>query len=208
MCILLDMCRACLLEPAAATKPFGYMPFYPGPGIGGDCIPVSPVYLSWGARDAGSSLPLVDLARQSSSQTPLIVAARVLEEIETRQGKAPSASKILLLGVSYKRDVEDTRVSPAFTILHHLENQGAKVDFHDPFFPEMPMTRDNPELAGRLSVDLTAASLEEYDAVLVTTDHTDVDYNLVAQEAKLVCDTRNVFDGKNIEIDREKLVKL
>ncbi|MGB0661414.1 MAG: nucleotide sugar dehydrogenase [Mangrovicoccus sp.] len=194
--------------PAAATKPFGYMPFYPGPGIGGDCIPVSPVYLSWGARDAGSSLPLVDLARQSSSQTPLIVAARVLEEIETRQGKAPSASKILLLGVSYKRDVEDTRVSPAFTILHHLENQGAKVDFHDPFFPEMPMTRDNPELAGRLSVDLTAASLEEYDAVLVTTDHTDVDYNLVAQEAKLVCDTRNVFDGKNIEIDREKLVKL
>lgn len=193
---------------AAATKPFGYMPFYPGPGIGGDCIPVSPVYLSWRARDIGSPLPLVEAARDSSDRTPLIVADTTVAEIAARFGKGPKEARVLLVGISYKRDVEDTRISPALTILQRLENCGATVDFHDDFFPVMPTTRDNPELAGRKSVPITAETLATYDAVLITTDHTDVDYAMIAREARLVCDSRNVFDARGIGIDREKLLKV
>lgn len=193
---------------AAATKPFGFMPFFPGPGIGGDCIPVSPAYLAWRARDIGCPLPLVEQARESSDSTPRIVADTTIGEILSRHGTAADKARVLLVGVSYKKDVEDTRVSPAFAILARLESCGVAVDYHDDFFPEMPMTRDNPELAGRRSVALTAETLATYDAVVVTTDHTDVDYALIAREAQLVCDSRNVFDGRGIGIDRSKLVKV
>lgn len=193
---------------AAATKPFGYMPFYPGPGIGGDCIPVSPVYLAWRARDIGSPLPLVELARESSDRTPLIVADTTIAEIASRFGKGPKEARVLLVGISYKRDVEDTRISPALTILQRLESCGVAVDYHDDFFPVMPQTRDNPELAGRRSVAITPEALASYDAVLITTDHTDVDYAMISREAKLVCDSRNVFDARGVGIERDKLVKV
>ncbi|WP_193139276.1 MULTISPECIES: nucleotide sugar dehydrogenase [unclassified Meridianimarinicoccus] len=194
--------------PAAATKPFGYMPFYPGPGIGGDCIPVSPVFLSWRARDVGSSLPLVDLARSYTDTTPATIAQRIIADVSVKAGVAAAQARVLLLGVSYKKDIEDSRVSPAIAILRHLEAAGVTVDYHDPYFPVMPLTRDDPDLAGRQSIDLSAGALAGYDAVLVTTDHTHVDYALVAEHARLVFDSRNVFDGRGIVIDRGKFTKV
>lgn len=192
---------------AAATKPFGYMPFYPGPGIGGDCIPVSPVFLSWRARDVGSETPIIDTARFANEGAPDLIAGRVAAELGRAGVTDLSKARVLLLGIAYKRDVEDTRMSPALEIIRRLEAMGVSSDYHDPFFPTFPMTRDHPDLAGRTSADLTAAALEGYDAVLVTTDHTDVDYALVAQTAKLIIDTRNVFDGKGIAVEGDRLVK-
>ena len=185
---------------AAATKPFGYMPFYPGPGIGGDCIPVSPVYLSWRAKDVGSSLPMIDLARSNNDHAPDMIAGRVAVELSKDGGKPVKGARVLILGVSYEKDIEDTRESPALAILNRLEEMGAACDYHDPYFPVMPETRDHPRLAGRVSVPLTADALGGYDAVLVTTDHTSVDYELVARAAGLVLDTRNAFDGRGIPV--------
>ncbi|MBL9060368.1 MAG: hypothetical protein JNK88_10145 [Mangrovicoccus sp.] len=166
------------------------------------------MYLSWRAQDVGSALPMVDLARASSAETPIRLADRVIADIETRLGKPAGSARILLLGIAYKKDVEDTRVSPALTILRHLEKRGATVDYHDPFFPVMPMTRDHADLAGRESVILDAGTLGGYDAALVTTDHSDVDYALVAERVPLVFDSRNVFDSRGIVIDRGRLVKV
>ena len=185
---------------AAATKPFGYMPFYPGPGNGGDCIPVSPVYLSWRAKDVGSSLPMIDLARSNNDNAPDLIAGRVAVELSKDGGKPVKGARVLILGVSYKKDIEDTRESPALAILNRLEEMGAACDYHDPYFPVMPETRDHPRLAGRVSVPLTADALGGYDAVLLTTDHTSVDYELVARAAGLVLDTRNAFDGRGIPV--------
>ena len=193
---------------AAATKPFGYMPFYPGPGIGGDCIPVSPVYLSWRARDVGSSMPIVDLARQNNDGAPDLIAGRVAVELAKNGGVAVKGARILILGVAYKKNVEDTRESPALAILNRLEDMGAVCDYHDPYFPVMPVTRDHPRLAGRRSADLTAATVAAYDAVLLATDHTGVDYGLVAASARLILDTRNVFTASGLSPTNGKLVKV
>ena len=193
---------------AAATKPFGYMPFYPGPGIGGDCIPVSPAYLSWRARDVGSSTPIIDLARSNNELAPDGIAVRVAAGLKTRAGCAIGDAKILILGVAYKRDVEDTRVSPALEVLKSLESMGAGCDYHDHFFPEMPPTRDYPEMTGRRSIDLTAENVGGYDAVVLTTDHSGVDYALVADAAKLVFDTRNFFDKAGIVLSDDRLIKI
>jgi len=193
---------------AAATKPFGYMPFYPGPGIGGDCIPVSPVYLSWRARDVGSETPIIDLARNTNEQAAETISGRVAVEFSKRGLGAMQGKKLLILGIAYKRDVEDTRESPALGILNCLEGMGASCDYHDPFFPEMPVTRDHPGLAGRVSVTLSADALAGYDAVIVTTDHTAVDYQLIAENAPLLLDTRNVFDGKGIAVTHGRLTKI
>ncbi|MFM2355496.1 MAG: hypothetical protein RLZZ528_1232 [Pseudomonadota bacterium] len=192
---------------AAATKPFGFMPFYPGPGIGGDCIPVSPAYLSWRARDVGSETPIVDLARSNNERAPQTIANRVAVELGKR-GTAVKGARILILGIAYKKNVEDTRESPALYILNELEGMGAACDYHDPYFPQMPVTRDHPGLAGRVSVALTPEALGAYDAVLVTTDHTAVDYPGVAAAARLILDTRNVFDGQGIAVPGGRLVKV
>ncbi|MFV2035825.1 MAG: nucleotide sugar dehydrogenase [Halocynthiibacter sp.] len=148
---------------AAATKPFGYMPFYPGPGIGGDCIPVSPELLSWRARDVGAETPLIDLACRSSAQEP----ARIVERLSAALSGGLAGKRILMLGVSYKRDVEDSRESPALEILQRIEAENAICDYHDPLFEIFPATRDHPDLAGRRSTPLEAASISGYDAVLV-----------------------------------------
>ncbi len=190
---------------AAATKPFGYMPFYPGPGIGGDCIPVSPVYLSWRARDVGSETPIVDLARANNDGAPDLIAGRVAVELGKR-GTAVKGARVLILGIAYKKNVEDTRESPALAILNRLEGMGAVCDYHDPYFPVMPATRDHPGLAGRVSAGLDRVG--DYDAVLVTTDHNGVDYGLVAREARLILDTRNAFDSRGLAVPRDRLVKV
>lgn len=178
---------------AAATKPFGYMPFYPGPGIGGDCIPVSPVYLSWRARDVGSSLPIVDLARHNNDTAPDRLAGRVVSEIAAQSGRGAEGARVLVLGISYKKNIEDTRESPALAMLNRLEAMGVACDYHDPYFPVMPVTRDHPRLAGRRSVALSEASVASYDAVVITTDHSAVDYGLVGRAARLLLDTRNAY---------------
>lgn len=192
---------------AASTKPFGYMPFYPGPGIGGDCIPVSPVYLSWRARDVGSALPIIDLARANNDGAPDMIAGRVAVEL-SKDGRPVKDARILILGVAYKKNVEDTRESPALAILKRLEAMGADCDYHDPYFPVMPVTRDHPALAGRRSVTLTGDAVAGYDAVLVATDHTDVDYALVARSARLVLDTRNVYAAFDATGRPARLVKI
>ncbi len=190
---------------AAATKPFGYMPFYPGPGIGGDCIPVSPVYLSWRAQDVGSSVPIIDLARANNDGAPDLIANRTAAELGKR-GRAIKGARILILGIAYKKDIEDSRESPALAILNRLEGLGADCAYHDPYFPVMPVTRDHPGLAGRASQDL--ATVGAYDAVLVATDHTAVDYAQVARDAKLILDTRNAFASRGVAVAGGRLVKV
>ncbi|WP_171206939.1 nucleotide sugar dehydrogenase [Ruegeria sp. HKCCA0235A] len=200
---------------AAATKPFGFMPFYPGPGIGGACIPVSPAYLAWRAADAGSDTPLINLARSSNDAVPSMLAARMAAELAARNGSALAETgqpltgqRILLMGIAYKRDVEDTRRSPALVLLDELEKLGAEVDYHDPYFPRLPEGSEYPQLAGRTSQPLTADNLKRYAAVAVITDHSAPDYGLVAREAALVFDTRNVFEKQGIRVADGRLVKM
>ena len=196
---------------AAATKPFGFMPFYPGPGIGGACIPVSPAYLAWRAADAGSDTPIINLARSSNDAVPSALARRMAERMAP-DGADPdqplAGQRILLMGIAYKRDVEDTRRSPALVLLQELEKLGARVDYHDPFFPSLPEGGEYPHLAGRESMPLTADNLKRYGAVAVITDHSAPDYALVAREAAMIFDTRNVFAKKGIEVAGGRLVKL
>lgn len=192
---------------AAATKPFGYMPFYPGPGIGGDCIPVSPAYLSWRARDAGSQTPIIDLARGNNESAPRDLANRIAGALAAR-GTDIKGAKLLMLGIAYKKDVEDTRESPALAALLELERLGASVAYHDPYFPIMPETRDHPSLAGRSSVPLKAETLAAHDATLIMTDHSAVDYELVSAEAKLLFDARNAIDARGLRPAQDKLIKI
>lgn len=192
---------------AAATKPFGFMPFYPGPGIGGDCIPVSPAYLSWRAKDVGSSTPLIDLARNSNEQIPATIAARIADTL-ARKGVVTKAARVLIVGIAYKKDVEDTRESPALALLIELKALGAQVNYHDPYFPIMPTTRDHPQLAGQRSQAITPQTLADVDAVVIATDHTNVDYAAIAKSGVLIFDTRNVFARRGIVVLSDALIKL
>ena len=172
---------------AASTKPFGFMPFYPGPGIGGHCIGVDPLYLSWKARLQGVDIHFIELARRINTEMPRFVVERAVYALNARARKAASISRILVLGVSYKRDVADTRESPAFEVIHLLKSLGAKVTYHDPFVPRLE--NDTVQLQ---SEKLTPKTLRSKDLVIVTTHHSKVDYALVAKEAGLIFDTRNV----------------
>jgi UDP-N-acetyl-D-glucosamine dehydrogenase len=176
---------------AAATKPFGFMPFRPGPGLGGHCIPIDPFYLTWKAHEVGVHTRFVELAGEINAAMPRWVVERLAEAVDRRFGKGLSASRILLLGVAYKKNVDDVRESPAFAIWELLEARGAMVAFHDPEVPVIPPTREHGALAGRRSLPLDAATLEGFDAVLVVTDHDAIDWNLVARRARLVVDTRD-----------------
>lgn len=175
---------------AAKTKPFGFMPFYPGPGLGGHCIPIDPFYLTWKAREFNITTHFIELAGQINTHMPRYVVDRLAEAVD-RNGKPFSRSAILILGVAYKKNVGDMRESPSLTLIELIEARGAVADFHDPLVPELPMTRDHADLAGRRSVPLSPEMLAGYDAVLIATDHDDVDYRLVVENAQLVIDTRN-----------------
>lgn len=190
-----SVCRALDIDvnemiAAAATKPFGFMPFFPGPGIGGDCIPVSPVLLSSRAKEIGSELPIVDHAIRSSRSIPAGVV-RVTSDV---LGGSLAGKSILLLGISYKRDVGDVRRSPALDILDLITADGGRCEYHDPTVPVLSAAKNCQEMR---SVELTGAALHGYDAVIVVTDHSDVDYELVKQHAALIVDTRNVFEGSS-----------
>jgi UDP-N-acetyl-D-glucosamine dehydrogenase len=177
---------------AAKSKPFGYMAFYPGPGLGGHCIPIDPFYLTWKAREFESPTRFIELAGQINTSMPRYVIDRLAEALDRQTGRGLNGARILLIGMAYKKNVDDMRESPALKLTELLEHRGSQVDYHDPHIPEVPMTRDHPEFAGRKSVDITAETVAAYDVVLVATDHDDIDWDLVVDHAKLVVDTRNV----------------
>jgi UDP-N-acetyl-D-glucosamine dehydrogenase len=178
---------------AAKSKPFGFMPFYPGPGIGGHCLPVDPFYLTWKAREFDISTRFVELAGEINSAMPLHVVNRVAAALDEKTGKGLNGARILVLGVAYKKDIEDIRESPSLRIIHALHRRGARVEFHDPHVEALPRTRHFPELGGLASTPLDADRLARCDVVLICTDHTVVDYDLVLEHAPLIVDTRNVF---------------
>tara|TARA_Y100000589_G_scaffold14395_1_gene11664 strand:+ start:53579 stop:54937 length:1359 start_codon:yes stop_codon:yes gene_type:complete len=176
---------------AAATKPFGFQAFYPGPGLGGHCIPIDPFYLAWKARELGHTTRFIELAGEINSQMPEYVVAKVAEALNTRC-RPIRDSKILILGIAYKPDVEDMRESPAATIIELLMDQGADVSYHDPHCPNFPEMRQH-------DIDLNSVSLDEStlsscDCVLIVTDHSNMDYGLVGRCADLIVDTRNAMD--------------
>jgi UDP-N-acetyl-D-glucosamine dehydrogenase len=187
---------------AAKTKPFGFMPFYPGPGLGGHCIPIDPFYLTWKAREYDIATRFIELAGQINTRMPYTVVAKLAENLDRKVGKPMGGSKILLIGVAYKKNVDDMRESPSLKLIELIEGRGAHTDFHDPFIPVIPMTREHAELAGRKSVPLTAQTIASYDAVLIATDHDDVDYGLITKHAKLVIDTRNATERRGVKNDK------
>ena len=177
---------------AAKTKPFGYMPFYPGPGLGGHCIPIDPFYLTWKARELDMPTRFIELAGEINTHMPHHVVDRLLGALDRHAGRGLSGARILLIGMSYKKNVEDTRESPSLKLTEIIEERGGSVDYHDPYVAEIPITREHASLAGRRSVDLSEGTLARYDAVLIATDHDSIDWKFVADHAKLVIDTRNV----------------
>ena len=178
---------------AAKTKPFGFMPFYPGPGLGGHCIPIDPFYLSWKAREFDVAARFIELAGEINTAMPQYVVERLADALDKRFGRAINGSRILLLGLAYKKNVDDTRESPALRLIELLEHRGALVDYHDPHVLRIPPTRHYGPIAGRESVTLTAEAVAAYDGVVIVTDHDAVDYAVIARAARLVVDTRNAL---------------
>ena len=176
---------------AAKTKPFGFMPFYPGPGLGGHCIPIDPFYLTWKAREFGIATRFIELAGQINTSMPVYVVTRLAEALDRQGGRGLSGAKILLLGIAYKKNVDDMRESPALALIEMLEKRGAEVAYFDPHIPVIPKTREHASLAGRRSRALSPEMIGDYDAVLIATDHDSVDYKSLAGHARLVIDTRN-----------------
>ena len=186
---------------AASTKPFGYMPFYPGPGLGGHCIPIDPFYLTWKSREHELTTRFIELAGEINLSMPRYVVSKLESALDGRFSRSLGRARILIVGLAYKKNVADIRESPSLKLIELIERRGARVDFHDPHVAAIPPTRAYPEIKGRKSVDLTPAVLGACDAVLVVTDHDAVDYALVAEHARLVIDTRNVFRRKGIVAD-------
>ncbi|MCL4503287.1 MAG: nucleotide sugar dehydrogenase [Deltaproteobacteria bacterium] len=182
----------CEVISAAKTKPFGFQAFYPGPGLGGHCIPIDPFYLTWKAREYDFSTRFIELAGEINTSMPYYVIDRTIQALNS-QGKAIKGAKTLVIGIAYKKDVDDMRESPSLKLIELLLQQGAKVDYHDPYIPVMPKTRrHNFDMR---SVDLTPENLATYDVVLIATDHSCVDYQNIVSQASLVVDTRNAVNG-------------
>lgn len=189
---------------AAKTKPFGYMPFYPGPGLGGHCIPIDPFYLTWKAREYGITTKFIELAGEINISMPRFVVNRLSEALDARFGKSLGAAKILILGMAYKKNVADIRESPAFAIMDLLAARKAGISYHDPHVAVVPPTREHAHYAGMESVPLDAKTVAAYDAVVIVTDHDGVDYDMVARQARLVVDTRNALASAS---SRDNIVK-
>jgi UDP-N-acetyl-D-glucosamine dehydrogenase len=187
---------------SAATKPFGFMPFYPGPGLGGHCIPVDPYYLSWKAREFDFATRFIELAGEINTSMPYHVVDSVAAALN-EQKKSLKGSKILLLGVAYKKDVDDLRESPSLKLLELLTARGAKLDYNDPYFPALHKMR-HYDFSSMRSVELTPAALGSYDCVLIATDHTAYDYDMIVSSSKIVIDTRNAT--RKVTKQREKIV--
>lgn len=191
---------------AAATKPFGFMPFYPGPGLGGHCIPIDPFYLTWKAREYGHHTRFIELAGEINMAMPTHVVSKLGEALSERQKKALNGSKVLVVGIAYKKNVDDMRESPSLTIIELLQDKGAEVDYHDPHIPEIISTREHIQLAGMKSVDWTPENLASYDSVLIATNHDCIDWNSLGEHAKLIIDSRNAMKDVG-DAAKEKIIK-
>ncbi len=175
---------------AAATKPFGFMPFYPGPGLGGHCIPIDPFYLTWKAKEVGCTTRFIELAGQVNTSMPEYVIDRLAWALN-EHSKSVKGSRVLVLGLAYKPDVNDTRESPSFKLIELLEERGAIVEYSDPHIAETPRVRKHD--LKMTSVELTSESIASFDVVLISTNHKAFDYALIAQHAQLIVDTRDAM---------------
>lgn len=179
---------------SAKTKPFGFMPFYPGPGLGGHCIPIDPFYLAWKAREYGQHTRFIELAGEINTSMPEHVIGRVTEALNSRR-KSVNGSRILVLGIAYKADVDDDRESPSYVLMDLLSERGAKVSYYDPYFAVIRPSREHSHLAGIASIPWNREAIAEFDLVLISTGHTDVNYGELAECADCIVDTRNVMKG-------------
>jgi UDP-N-acetyl-D-glucosamine dehydrogenase len=186
---------------AAKTKPFGFTAFYPGPGLGGHCIPIDPFYLTWKAREYEFPTRFIELAGEINTAMPEHVVASLAEALNHRKQCLQDA-KILVLGVAYKKDIDDLRESPSLRIMQLLQARGAKVEYHDPYFPSLPKTRHYD--FGLSSVELTPKTLARYNAVVIATDHSSYDFAAIVRHARLVIDTRNAT--RDVAGRRDKIV--
>jgi UDP-N-acetyl-D-glucosamine dehydrogenase len=188
---------------AASTKPFGFMPFRPGPGLGGHCIPVDPHYLSWKMRTLNYRTRFIELASEINGEMPRFVVNKIRDALN-RGGRSVKGSRVLVLGVSYKPGVDDLRESPALDILELLEADGAVVTYHDPLVPEIPPEEPG---GGRRSVELTEGTLEETDLVALVTDHGELELELVWEHAPRIVDARNAFRRAGFPVAGSWIVK-
>jgi UDP-N-acetyl-D-glucosamine dehydrogenase len=186
---------------AAKTKPFGFMPFYPGPGLGGHCIPIDPFYLTWKAREFDVTTRFIELAGQINTAMPRYVVDRLIEALDKQAGKGLTQSSILIMGIAYKKNIDDMRESPSLRLIELIEERGATVHYYDAHVPVIPSTREHASLTGRKSIDFTNDAIASYDAVLIATDHDNVDYRALAETAKLVIDTRNACGRAGVVAD-------
>jgi UDP-N-acetyl-D-glucosamine dehydrogenase len=177
---------------AARTKPFGFMAFYPGPGLGGHCIPIDPFYLTWKAREYGQNTRFIELAGEVNTAMPEYVVGRVAAALNSKK-KAINGSRILVLGLAYKPDVDDDRESPSYHLLDLLKQRGAEVAYFDPHVPVIRMTREHPHWAGMKSVAWSGKTIGRFDLVLISTAHKAVDYRQLAHWAKVIVDSRNAM---------------
>ncbi|MFB9949298.1 nucleotide sugar dehydrogenase [Rhizobium puerariae] len=184
---------------AAKTKPFGFMPFYPGPGLGGHCIPIDPFYLTWKSREFEQPTRFIELAGEINTAMPRHVVGRLAEALDIRSGKALSRSNVLIIGLAYKKNVPDIRESPSLRLIELIEARGGKVSYYDPYIAEIPATREHAALRGRRSVEWDERTIRSFDAVVIATDHDIVDYTALAEWSALVIDTRNIFARRKIE---------
>ncbi len=184
----------------AATKPFGFMPFYPGPGLGGHCIPIDPFYLTWKAREHELSTRFIELAGEININMPRHVIGKLRVALDEKRGRGVKGAKVLIIGLAYKKNISDTRESPSVRLMEILMEQGAEVDFHDPFVPKIPRMREHPTLEGKPSVPFSDIAARNYDAILIATDHDSVDYAALAKMGPHIVDTRNAMSRRGLPL--------
>src|SRR5438876_3402197 len=182
---------------AAKTKPFGFMPFYPGPGLGGHCIPIDPFYLTWKAREYGKHTRFIELAGEINTAMPEHVVRRVADALNARN-KAVNGSRVLILGLAYKPNVDDERESPSYVLMDLLSERGAELEYYDPYVPVIKPTREHSHFAGRKSVEWNRATIESFDVVLIATNHSCVNYQELANWAQCIVDTRNAMSRTHV----------
>ena len=190
---------------AASTKPFGFMPFYPGPGLGGHCIPIDPFYLTWKAREYEVPTRFIELAGEINAAEPRAVVNALAAALSSRKRKSLNGARILLLGLAYKKNVDDLRESPALVIMQELRDRGSEVAYYDSWIPQIPMTRAHAALAGQKGVAWNPERFRtSFDAALIVTDHDGVAYDELVQAVDLVVDTRNAT--RNVQVGRDRIV--
>lgn len=187
---------------AAATKPFGFMPFYPGPGLGGHCIPIDPFYLTWKARAYGLNTRFIELAGEINTNMPSHVVDRMSRAMNDKLGMALKGSKVLVVGLAYKKNVDDMRESPSLELIDLMRERGMEVEYYDPFIPVAPAVREHPGVVGMRSIEWTVEALQEFDVAMIATDHDGVDYSVLLDSVDLVVDTRNAIKEPHKKVCR------